>query len=187
MPSIDDVFNQLVEANGNLQELHTDIVNLQTCCQQGNFLLGQINATLNAGFANMSQGMQALITLSEYTAQALYDNDGQNAIMICLLDKIAREVCSLLNEAHVQTRLQTTIESDSEALVQLYESAYPAAALELERQKKLEKEIRECCPPEPEPPACVYEPCPDAPEPPGQPPEPKYTPFDPQGVPGKTQ
>lgn len=181
MPSIDDVYNQLIQINTNLQGLHADLVGVQDCCQQGNVLLSQLNSTLNAGFVNMSQGFQALIAIGEYADQALLENDQQNTTIICLLDKIAREACSLLNEAHIQTRLQTTIEVDSEALVQLYESAHPDAALELERQRKLVAQVRECCPPEPEPPACVFEPCPEPPQVPEPLPEPEYQGYEPQG------
>ena len=141
MPSVDDVYNQLVTANNNLATLHNDLVNLTN----------------------------ELVTIGQYTNQALYQNDQQNETIICILEHISQNTCALLNQAAVQTALQTEMESDIDGLEGMFASANPAAALERERLHHLEEKIEKCCPPPTPKPPCDYAPCP-APRPIGPPP-----------------
>jgi hypothetical protein len=94
MPSADDLFNQLVAANTKLDQIRTSLVD--------------INATLTTGFNN-------LVTLGQYTNQALHHNDQQNDTIICILEHIAKNTCELLNQSALQTALQTEMESTSTA------------------------------------------------------------------------
>lgn len=78
----------------------------------------------------------------------------------CFLDKIARIVCLLANETHKNTLMVAGIRDSLSALLELYKSAHPEQALQLERIAKLQAELEKCCPPE----DCVdlickYEPC----------------------------
>ena len=140
MPSVDDVYNQLVTANTNLQTLHNDV---QT-----------VNSTLLTGFGD-------LVTIGNYTNQALAHISQQDDTIICILEKISNNTCAILNEAHAQTELQTTIAAGVSSLVDMYETVNPGAALERERLAKLQAEIEACCPPPQEPPPCSYTPCPE--------------------------
>ena len=45
-----------------------------------------VNATLTNGF-------NQLVTLGQYTNQALYQNDQQNDTIICLLEHISKNTC----------------------------------------------------------------------------------------------
>jgi hypothetical protein len=112
-----------------------------------------VNTTLQWGFSN-------LITLINYTNDALFHNDEQNDTIICILEYISKNTCELLNEAHTQTGLQTIIKKNTTVLADLYAATHADAALARERLEALRHQIEECCPPESPPPVCKYEPCP---------------------------
>lgn len=78
----------------------------------------------------------------------------------CLLDKIGRIACMTANEVHKNTLQLKAIRQSLEALVEMYRTVNPGAALELDRLAKLRAEIEQCCPPdEPCELICRYEPC----------------------------
>lgn len=156
MPSIDDVFDELKKVNTNLQAVQGELT--------------KINNTLTTGFTNVLQGMQTLVTLEGYSDQALFHLSQQNGTMICILEKISQQTCALLDEAHMQTGLQTAIQENSTSLLELHKSAYPAAALELERLGHLRQQLLKCCPPEKPEPICTYKPC-EVPPPLSEPPK----------------
>jgi hypothetical protein len=111
-----------------------------------------------------------LLTLTAYTNLALYQNALQNDTIICILEKISKQTCELLNQACLQTPLQTSIEKQTTALAELFAATHPEAALIREREQALRDQIEKCCPPTPVPPCCQYEKCPapgPIPEPPG--------------------
>ena len=143
MPSTDDFFQQLQTANARLLDL-TAAVN-------------EVNTTLTTGFGH-------LVTLGQYTNLALSQNAKQNDTIICILEYISKNTCELLNQSVTQTKLQTEMQKDMDALEAMYETAHADAALVRERLRALKQQIEECCPPpEPEAP-CKYAPCP-APKP----------------------
>jgi hypothetical protein len=143
MPSSDDFFQQLQTINARLLDLTASV--------------NQVNATLTTGFGH-------LVTLGQYTDLALSQNAKQNDTIICILEHISKNTCELLNQSVTQTKLQTEMQTDLDALEAMYETAHADAALERERLRALKQQIEECCPPpEPEAP-CKYAPCP-APKP----------------------
>ncbi len=78
----------------------------------------------------------------------------------CLLDKLGRIACLTANEVHQNTLHVKAVRQSLEALVEMYRTVNPAAALELDRQAALRAEIARCCPPEDQPELiCEYEPC----------------------------
>lgn len=86
----------------------------------------------------------------------------RNELMICLLEKIAKQSCTILNEVHWQTELQRQIARSLESFYQLYKSVHPAEAVQYERIAKLEAELEKCCPKDKAPePICKFEPCDD--------------------------
>ena len=157
---LQDADNKLDGVNNRLDTVHTDLLAiegkldiLKAAIDAVAAAVQQVNQTLQWGFAQ-------LITIGNYTNQALYHNDEQNDTIICILEHISKDVCELWNEAHTQTELQKIIKHNTTVLADLYAATHPAAALARERLQALRKEIEECCPPEPTPPVCVYQPCP---------------------------
>jgi hypothetical protein len=118
--------------------------------------------TLNAQFSQ-------LLTLTAYTTQALFQNAQQNDTIICILEKISKQTCELLNQSCLQTPLQKTIQTNTTALAELFAATHAEAALIRDREQALRNEIEKCCPPKPPEPCCHYETCPapgPLPEPP---------------------
>ncbi len=156
MPSADDLFNQLVAANNRLEDIKGDLVDVKGA-------VNAVNATLTHGFSQ-------LVTLGQYTNQALYQNDQQNDTIICLLEHISKNTCALLNEAALQTAAQLDMERDMNALESMFATVHAGAALEAKRLHALKEQIEKCCPPEKPRPPCEFEACP-APKPIGPPPQ----------------
>ena len=154
MASAQDVLNAVNGANGRLDEVNNRLGGVHTRLDGTNARLDDVkakldqvtksiqdvNTTLNWGFAQ-------LITIGNYTNQALAENAAQNDTMICILEHISKNTCELVNQSVIQTRLQTEMEKDIDAL----------------------EAIEECCPPQVAPPPCAYQACP-APRPLGEPP-----------------
>jgi hypothetical protein len=179
MPSITDVFNELVAANARLDQIHTDLGNEIAATNTVKTGVDQVDATLQAGFTNVAQGMQVLANLQHETNQVLLQLTKQDEAIICILEHISQNTCELVSQSALQTRLQTRIRDDADAVRDIVETTNPAGALERARRLALQGEIERCCPPEPAPAACTYEPCPH-PEPIGdKQPDSKVPPFKP--------
>jgi hypothetical protein len=167
MASASDFFDELKGAHDELKGLipHLDGVNTRLDDIKGKLdalkaatdavrgAVDHVDKTLQWGFGQ-------LITIGNYTNQALFHNDEQNDTIICILEHISKNTCELLNEAHTQTGLQRIIRHNTTKLADLYAATHADAALERERLEALRREIQECCPPKPPPPVCQYEPCP---------------------------
>ncbi len=156
MPSADDLFNQLVAANNRLEAIKGNLVDVKGA-------VNDVNTTLKNGF-------HQLITLGQYTNQALYQNDQQNDTIICLLEHISKNTCALLNQAALQTAAQLEIERDMDSLESMFATANAGAALENKRLQALKEQVEKCCPPPQAVPPCEFAPCP-APKPLGPPPK----------------
>ncbi len=163
MPSADDIYNRLVDANTRLETIKNELIDVKNSVDAVKASVDTVNNTLNNGFAQ-------LVTLGTYTNQALFQNSKQNDTMICILEHISQNTCALLNEAHQQTILQTQIERNAAALTDMYATVHADAALQREKLQKLQREIEACCPPPPPVPPCTYERCP-APSPLPPPPD----------------
>lgn len=161
MASIGDVLDELKKADERL----------------GNILDTEklVLSAVTSGFANVTSLLQRAIDLLTYADQAAFHESEQNNTIICNLEKIANRVCSLLNEAHVQTGEQHLISVSVADILEIFKLSHGAAAVQLEQVATLKKKLLECCPPEPPPPACVDEtPCPT---PPALPPPPVSEPI----------
>ena len=157
MPSADDLFNQLVAANNRLEAIKGNLLDVKAATDAVKTAVNQVNSTLNTGFSE-------LVALGTYANQALSQNAKQNDTIICILEHISKNTCELLNQSVIQTRLQTEMEKDIDALAAMYETTNAGAALERERLEALKHQIERCCPPpKPEPP-CHYAPCPAPPK-----------------------
>ncbi len=179
MPSAGDFYNRIKDVVANTKDIKDK---LDTTNAHLATIEGKLDA-IDADVKNVQQlllwGFQQLITLGQYTNQALFHNDQQNDTMICQLQQIAENTCCTCNEAHVQTGLQEEIQAAISKLAHLYAATHGDAALTLEREAELRKQIEVCCPPQPPAPACEERPCPK-PEPFGEKP-PKTDPPPRQG------
>lgn len=146
MATLNDAYNQLVEANSQLTNLHND--------------LQQINTSAQATTSAVDAGFTQLDSLVDHTNQLLTYEIEQNDTIICNLAKIAQQTCELVNQAALQTAAQQAMRADLDDLKQLYELANPTAAVEQHRLEALNRKIEACCPPPVPPPPCTYEPCP---------------------------
>jgi hypothetical protein len=173
MPSISDVYNQLVTANAALQQLHVDLVDISTQTKAVNTSIGEVNATLTTNFASVLSALSTLVQLNQYECSALFHISDQDNTIICNLEKISKQTCELVSFAALQTRSQNEIERATRHLLEVAKIAEPAAALEVLRTEEMERRMAECCPHKEPPPACTYvacaEPRSELGPPPGQP------------------
>jgi len=120
MPSVDDVYNQLTDANTRLEQIKSELLDLKTSEDAVKTAVQQVNTTLTAGFGD-------LVTLGIYTNAALFQNAKQNDTIICLLEHISKHTCGIWNESHLQTGLQTSIDEHTTTLTELYEVTHGEA------------------------------------------------------------
>ncbi len=146
MPSAQDIFNELIKLGDKLDTLNATSQAIKADDDQ---LLNVVGTDLGE-----------LIAADAYTNQALYQNALQNATIICLLEQISKNTCDLVNLATVQTRLQESIEKNTMRMAAVLSATHPEAALALEREEALRRDLEKCCPPEPSPPACKQKACP---------------------------
>jgi hypothetical protein len=153
MPSAGDFLKAIHEVRDRLDTVNTHLTTVE----------GKLDA-IDADVKKVQQlllwGFNQLITIGNYTNKALFHNNQQNDTMICQLQQIAENTCCTCNEAHIQTGLQEDIKAAMRQLADLYAATHGDAALTLEREAELRKQIDACCPPEPPAPACVEKPCP---------------------------
>ncbi len=170
MPSASDFFTELQAANTHLHghieprlnAIKDSVDDVKDATNAVNTSVQQVNSTLSTGFSQ-------LIAIGGYTNEALFHNAKQNDTIICLLDKIARNTCQLVNYADEQTRLQRSIEETNRQLAELYAATHAEAELQRQAHEKLRREVERCCPPPRPQPPCRFEPC-DAPPPLKEPP-----------------
>jgi hypothetical protein len=125
--------------------------------------------TANGRLLDLTAAVNQVNATLQYTNLALSQNAKQNDTIICILEHISKNTCELLNQSVVQTRLQTEMQTDVDALEAMYETAHAEAALERERLGALKQQIEKCCPPPQLEVPCKYAPCPapdTLPEPP---------------------
>ncbi len=108
-----------------------------------------------------SSDLQELIKLlRESLSLSSAKTSQQNELIICLLEKIARQSCTILNEVHWQTELQKQMAKSLDAFYQLYKAAHPAEAAQYEKIAHLQAELEKCCDKVKAPePVCKFEPC----------------------------
>ena len=159
MPSITDVYNQLVTANSTLSQLHADVLAGTNATNQVNASVGQLDNDVNKGFNVVETQLTAIAQIEVQAVGLLFHLTQQTDTMICVLDQISRNTCEILNQATIQTELQRRIRDDSDVMREIAEFAHPEAALQRERLAALRAEVERCCPVEVPPPACHFESC----------------------------
>ncbi len=155
-----DIRSRLDDVKGKLDTTNNHLATIEGKLDAINASVQQVDADVKKTQQLLLWGFQQLITLGQYTNQALFHNDQQNDTMICQLQQIAVNTCGIWNETHLQTPLQEAIKASSRKLADLYAATHGQAAITLEREEELRRQLEACCPPKPVPPACVEEPCP---------------------------
>ncbi len=169
MPSASEFFDQLKGAHAELRDrVSPRLEDIKVKLDALKAATDAVRTAVEHADQMLQWGFSQLITIGNYTNQALYHNNQQNDTIICILEHISKNTCDLVTEAHIQTGLQTTIKNNTTTLAELYEATHAEAALARQKLIALNKKIEECCPPDVPPPACRYEPCP-APRPPSEP------------------
>jgi len=187
--STDAVNNNTTVIGGKLDTVNADLTavagKLDTVHNDLTAIAGKLD-TIDAEIKLMRQQLlfelEQLITLGHYTNQALFQNDQQNDTMICVLKQISVNTCGIWNEAHTQTELQKGIGAATQRLAKLYAATHGDAAVTLDREEELRRQIEACCPPVPPAPVCVQEPCVAPPPFKQQPPAPQPPPTDSKGL-----
>jgi hypothetical protein len=172
MATLLDAFKEIEKVNDNLGKINTALGGLQSSAdtanlieantlavEQGNAELSAINTGLLNGFAKVSEGRDVLIDQANFTNKAFTHHIQQTDTIICILEKVSRALCSIWTLVDIQTKLIRSIEDNSTTLREMYETVHADARLELDRRRALQRDIENCCPPRPDPPACKYEPC----------------------------
>jgi ABC-type transporter Mla subunit MlaD len=155
-----DISNKMDDVKGKLDTVNNNLITIEGKLDTLNASVQAVDADVEKVQQLLLWGFQQLITLGQYTNQALFHNDQQNDTMICLLEQISRNTCGIWNEAHTQTELQEGIKAATRKLACLYAATHGDAALTLEREAELRRQIEACCPPEPPEPVCKEKPCP---------------------------
>ena len=160
MPSINDVYNQLIAVNGTLGQIHADGIAETGATMQVKTSVDHLDNDVKAGFAATVNALNTIAKIDIEAVKLLFHLTQQADTMICALEHISKNTCGILTQATIQTHLQTQIRDDADALRFIAESISPAGALERERLAALRAQVERCCPPPVTPPACSYEPCP---------------------------
>jgi hypothetical protein len=159
MPSINDVFNQLLAVNTKLDQIHADGIAETNATNQVKASVNTLDGDVKAGFAATIHALNTIAQIEIVAVNLLFHLTQQADTMICALEHISKNTCGILTQVTIQTGLQTRLRDDADALRDIAESAYPAAALERVRLAKLQAQVERCCPLEQPKPACSYEPC----------------------------
>lgn len=156
--TLEEAFNalnaQLIQINTELNSTNLKIDNVNNNITTIISQINLLNKDLSAGFVNLSQGLNTLITLVDFSNQVLIHQTKQNDTIICNLSEISKNTCSILNESHIQTKTQKDILDNIEKLRKMYEITNADSALELKNLDELQTRIEKCCPKPPEPIVC---------------------------------
>jgi len=160
MPNLQDVADQI---NARLDQISTNTVNtanntadIRNELVQTNSRLLQIDATLATGFANLSQGLFALIQVQVIAASLLDHNRKQNDTIICELANSNTLLCSILRKLARQLHIDEALQASLVRIEGISERVHALEAGNVDRQRELLEQVQACCPPEPLP----QEPCP---------------------------
>lgn len=169
MPSIQDVADQI---NTRLNQIVTNTANtaqntadnlavsqdIRNELIQANSRLSQLDNTLAAGFANLSQGLFALLQVQHAALELLDHHRKQNDTIICELGNSNDLLCNIMRKLGRQLRLsEKALESilRSEGIT---ERVHSTEAADYDRHLELTRKMEKCCPPE----AVPEEECPRA-------------------------
>jgi hypothetical protein len=160
MPTINEVWEQALLINANLGTLHNDQGDVKQRLDEANDWLAEIRTVLADGLTAIADGLAGIQARQDAANQILLFQAQQQEAMICILERISLNTCLLLNEADRQTDLQRGIRGAAEHLEHMYATGHADGALALAREQEQRARVDACCPPQPAPLPCAYEPCP---------------------------
>src|SRR3954452_19412829 len=161
MPTIEDIANQLqtslAQINTNTANTATTASNIKNDTAAIRTELTAVDAHLQSGVVTLGNGLFAILETQKRANSIAEHQSAQTDAMICWLDHAVDLLCGitrkLTREIEVQERMATSL-SRLEGIAEL---VHAREAVEYDRTRRLEREIAECCPPEPRP----EEPCPE--------------------------
>jgi hypothetical protein len=155
MPSIQDVADQI---NARLNLIATNTADnlvvskdIRDELVQANGRLLHIDNTLATGFANLSQGLFALLQVQLVALDLLDQNRKQNDTIICELVNNNELLCNIMRKLGHQLRIIEATLKSIERIEGITERMHCCEAAEYDRNRDLIRKIEECCPPEPIP------------------------------------
>ena len=161
MPSIQDVADQI---NTRLNLIQTNTANtanntadIRNELTQTNNRLNQVNNTLANGFANLSQGVFALLQVQIAALGLLDHNRQQNDTIICELANTNDLLCNIMRSLGRQVRSSEEALKLVQEIAGILERVHCCEAVEFFRNRELMQKMEECCPREQVP----EEPCPE--------------------------
>jgi hypothetical protein len=160
MPSIQDVADQ-INARLNLivtstQDTAQNTADIRAELQQANGRLGQIESTLAIGFANLSQGIFALLQVQVAALGRLDHHSKQKNAIICELVNANVLLCDIMRRAGRLVEIEALALEGLRRLEGIAERVHGSEAGDYDRELRVIEKIERCCPPEQPP----VEPCP---------------------------
>lgn len=163
MASINDVFNQLVAVNGTLTQIRDNVSDGTNATLDVKNAVNVLNNDVKAGFNATVNALNTVALIEVENAKLLFHLTQQSDTIICILENIAQNTCSLVTQSTIQTRLQQKMAEDLDMIRDIAMSAHPEGALAIAKLAELRAQVERCCPPEQPQPACTYRPCPAPP------------------------
>jgi hypothetical protein len=154
MPSIQDVADQI---NARLDQISTNTADTAQNTADIRTQLIQANSTLTAGFANLSQGLFAILQVQVASLGLLDHNRKQNDTIICELEHGNELLCNIMRKVGRQLDLSEATLKAVERIEGIEERAHCCEAGDYDRHLEVIAKVERCCPPEPP----LVEPCPD--------------------------
>ncbi len=162
MPSIQDIADQI---NARLDQVVTNTANtaqntadnlavskdIRSELMQANARLSQIDNSLATGFANLSQGLFALVQVQRVALDLLDHHRRQNDTIICELVNNNKLLCNIMRKLGHQLRLSQASLKSVERIEGIAERVYCCEAAAYDHHRELIRRMEECCPPEPLP------------------------------------
>ncbi len=111
-------------------------------------------------FEQLAELLKVLIEKSDFQNRILNSISKQIELSVCILDKLARQSCTTLNEIHLQTSIQQILKESVTELLEIFKTSNPEATLKYQELEKIRLQMLKCCPSaEIDKPICTYEPC----------------------------
>lgn len=179
MPSIQDIADQI---DASLNQLNANTAGIKTDTTEIRTELSQVDDHLENGVVTLADGLFAILEQERRANSIALHQVAQNDAIICWLDNIAELLCGMTRKLTRQLDLQDQLVTSVDRLEGIAELVHARAAVEYDRDRKLQAEIEKCCPPEQPPLESCPEPCrsprPDLHDPRGQD-------WQPPGAPGE--
>ncbi len=161
MASISDVFDALNDVKGKLDQLHADNLNHNVLIEATNTKLDALDQSVASLETTLDGRLLSMLQEQQLGNQLLLHLTKQQETVICGIEQISRNTCTLVNLASEQLVETRHVRENTRVPADILSSAHPDAALDLSRRDRLQEQIEECCPPKPSEPICRYEPCKD--------------------------